>query len=319
MRKYLYLIPVLFAAVALGQEQEKETPEQLIEKLGHEEYAVREEATRKLAEMGEKAVPALRKALQSEDLEVRIRAGRILRGLDRDAERAEPGQRERAPDRPAATNRGVEIQMADGKVKVRLRTVVDGEEQVKEYEGESLEQLKKDHPELREALGGFNFRFGQGRNPLDRFDMDRFWKDWSRDFDDDFWRDLHKDLERDMERQRRWLERAREQFERSRSRFPQQREEPAGPMLGVRATPPQPVLDAQLLLRGRGLVIEAVEKGSLADRLGLVRFDILLELDGTPIRGFQDVATALAAREEGARMSAKVLRRGETIELETGS
>lgn len=52
--------------------------ERLIEQLGSASFAVREEATRKLAERPD-AIPALRRALKSSDLEVARRAARILK------------------------------------------------------------------------------------------------------------------------------------------------------------------------------------------------------------------------------------------------
>jgi S1-C subfamily serine protease len=86
-------------------------------------------------------------------------------------------------------------------------------------------------------------------------------------------------------------------------------------LLGARASRPSPALDAQLELRGRGVVIEAVEKDTLADRLGLARFDILVELNGREIHGFEDVAAALQGLPDGAKVSAKVVRRAQQLTL----
>lgn len=321
MRKTLILLPALLAAAVLAQDVP--AAGDLIKKLGHEDYAVREEATRKLIEMGQDAVPALEEALKSEDLEVRLRAGRALsairRGGGEQAKEAEPELGDEPLRTRRSVNRGVEIQMADGKVKVRVRTVEDGKEVVKEYEGESLEQLRKDHPELNDALGGFQFRVGRA-GAFD-FDMDEFWKGRGRAFDDEFWKSLHRDLERDMERQRRWLEHSRKRLEEmlreDRWQFDSE-EAPSGPQLGIHATRPEGVVDAQLDLGGKGLVVEAVESGSRADRLGLLRYDILLELNGVGIRRTQDVAAALGDSAEDAKLTAKVMRRGKVIELATG-
>jgi hypothetical protein len=56
---------------------------ELIRRLGDDHWKVREEATRRLAELGEAALPALRKAMDSDDLEVSLRAKMIY---DRGAE-----------------------------------------------------------------------------------------------------------------------------------------------------------------------------------------------------------------------------------------
>jgi HEAT repeat protein len=51
---------------------------ELVAQLGHDDFAVREEATKKLSEIGRPAVPAVREAAKSGDAEVRMRARRIL-------------------------------------------------------------------------------------------------------------------------------------------------------------------------------------------------------------------------------------------------
>src|SRR4051812_23781761 len=50
----------------------------LIEQLGDDDFGVREAATARLKRAGEPALDALHKALSSYDLEVRLRAGRIV-------------------------------------------------------------------------------------------------------------------------------------------------------------------------------------------------------------------------------------------------
>ena len=147
-----------------------------------------------------------------------------------------------------------------------------------------------------------------------RFDMDRFWKEFRGDFDDDMKR-YREEMKEDMERMRRWLELGREQGRRGLPEWaqPQRR----GPYLGVRALRPSAALDAQLQLRGKGLVIEAVEKETLADTLGLRRFDILLELNGQPVRDLRDITSIMAAHKPGTTATAKVVRRARSLELST--
>jgi hypothetical protein len=314
--KKLFLIPLLFAAAVVAQQAP--TAAELVKKLGHEDYAVREQAMKQLIEMGEPAVPALEEALKSDDLEVRLRAGRALRaiggnggeaskdksdGADRDDGDAD-APRERPLRQPGNSASSVQIEMVNGKVRVTVRETVDGKQTEKTYEGESLEALKKEHPELQDKLGGF--RFHVGRDPLD---MDDFWKNWNKQFDEDFMRRWQQETARDMERMRR-LMRSLQQHRGLRERVPQ-----AGQLLGVRARKPEAVLDAQLELRGRGLVVDAVEKGSLADHLGMQAFDILLELNGVEVRDVRDVARALKSREETEGTTARVMRRGRSVDL----
>src|SRR5262249_5517618 len=56
--------------------------ERLIRQLGSEDFARREAASKRLQAIGEPALPALRKAMGSEDLEVRHRARGIVTAIE---------------------------------------------------------------------------------------------------------------------------------------------------------------------------------------------------------------------------------------------
>ncbi|NJN14485.1 MAG: HEAT repeat domain-containing protein, partial [Planctomycetes bacterium] len=203
LKIFLPLLSLVAAGLVFAQEAPEKgpTPEEAIVQLGSESYEVREGATRRLVEMGERALPALEKALQSEDVEVRMRAGRALRAIRDGKERKEstsPLEREGAPS-PAIQHRGYSIQMQDGRVKVQVKEVVDGEERTREYEGESLEQLKRDHPELEGVLGGFRLQFGNGLRPDPKQELDPFWGGRLQGLDEDFWKDLQREQQRTEE------------------------------------------------------------------------------------------------------------------------
>jgi len=320
--------------------QEAESPEELAKKLGHDDYEVREAATRKLIEMGEKAVPALEEALKSPDLEARLRAGRALRairgsgeGAAGEDEQPDDVQRDDAqptpgtpgapgtPGTPGMETRirtgGIEIQIRNGEVTVRRTVEENGEKKVVEYKGKSLDEIKKEHPELQEALGNLRFGFSQQSDPF-RFDMDQWWKNFH---DDDFFRRAQEDMRRRMDELERWRRGLQEQ----RNDWPQWFRDPlersvdVGSALGIRVTEPDQVLDAQLDLRGHGLVVESVEKDSLADRLGLQRYDILLRLNGAETSQPGDVRLVLQNYKEGDPVTARVVRRGKAVELSTAT
>ncbi len=310
-RGFLWLAPMALAAIVFAQGTEDAAA--LVKQLGSEDYDAREEAQKKLVEMGDKAVPALEEALKSEDLEVRLRAGRALRAIGAGAKKADPPEEAAAAPGRAGQTRGFQMTMGPGKVTVTITEMVDGKPETKTYEGTSLEELKEKHPELKEHLDGrLRFRFG-GR---DDFDMDRFWNDWNRNFDT-FDDDIRKSLDetrREFDAMKRWME---QQRTRQRRAQPDAGVPLPGAMLGVRASEPTAALDAQLDLGGRGLVVEAVEKDSLAERLGLERFDVLLELNGREIMTPEDVATALHGKDkQGATSTAKVVRRAQQLTLD---
>jgi len=314
----MIFLPLIFVAGVLAQPAQ--TPEELVKKLGDQEYAVREQATQELIKLGDSAIPALEQALKSDDVEVRLRAGRALRAIRGEQksgaeqrERVQPG--EQGPQPGHSTVRSIQIQAVDGKVKVTVKEMVDGKQTTRTYEGKSLDEIKRKHPELSKSLGGLRFSTRQSRDP---FDMDKFWKGWGKDFNDDFMRRWQENSKRDLDRMQRWWKMLEEQRRALGASPLLPRPATAAQVLGVRASRPPAVLDAQLQLRGVGLVIDAVEKETRADRLGLMRYDILLKLNGNEIRRAEDVARILRGVKKGAPLTATVVRRGAVKRLATG-
>lgn len=289
----------------------------LIRDLGHLDYKVREAATKALIERGPKAKAALEEALKSEDVEVRMRAGRALRsiGAQNKQRRESKPTRASGPSKGAAirgSHQSVSITTKDGASTVTIRTRGDdGKFVTKTYTGESLEAIKKEHPDARKALGEISWRV----DPFGGFEK-FFAEEWGRQRDEKFWTNEDSNLKREIERLRAWADRVADQQRRDAARGRVgRRQQMEGAKLGVRAHRPEPVLDVQLQLRGRGLVIDDIVRDSDAAKLGLARHDILLELNGSAVRGFADVGTALRGRDENAPLLAKVLRRGKTVDL----
>lgn len=91
--KYL----ALSAFIALGAlSQDEEAPERMARRLADPDIAAREAAVRRLVEIGEAAVPALKEALRSSDMEVKQRAGQALLQIEQRAKISKV-YRERAP------------------------------------------------------------------------------------------------------------------------------------------------------------------------------------------------------------------------------
>ena len=88
-----------------------------------------------------------------------------------------------------------------------------------------------------------------------------------------------------------------------------------GPRLGIEVGEIPAILDAQLKLKGQGIAVEHVEPNSVASRLGLRQFDILLELDGVATRSAEDIRRQMAAGDGSATVRAKILRDGASQEL----
>jgi WD40 repeat protein len=76
---------LLAAAAVAGRAETPDNPAvvRLVEKLGSTVFQEREEATKRLDALGESALPLLRRAVASEDLEVRLRARNLLGDIQR--------------------------------------------------------------------------------------------------------------------------------------------------------------------------------------------------------------------------------------------
>jgi serine protease Do len=88
-----------------------------------------------------------------------------------------------------------------------------------------------------------------------------------------------------------------------------------GPRLGIIPSTVPPVLDKQLKLNGDGVVIDSVSEGSLAERLGIKAFDVLVRLDGQPVRSRADVVNLMQKKDAPATATVKVIREGAPLEL----
>lgn len=325
--------------------------ETLIDQLGHEEFAVREKAEKELLARGEEARAALAKAAKEHrDTHVRYEAERLLarlagkdrpegsgelREVDPDVRRLEDGMTELlkeletrgflsdeaferlferfarepfavpeiripelrmdSPFRAGGVLRGSILtgdrridyeRAADGRVTVKITK--GGETEV--YEAESLEALKEKHPDVHSLVekhfGGDSFRVEVRPFPF---------RDGFRPFGESPWpRGLREAPPPDREAA-----------------------PPDGFRLGVWIGEiTEPLREHLSLKEGEGLLVESVVPGSLADRLGIRRFDVILAVNGTPTGDAQDVQQALSGVEEGGAVNVKVVRKGAPTTLQ---
>jgi hypothetical protein len=166
---------------------------------------------------------------------------------------------------------------ADGKVKVKLsRKGADGKAVEEAFEAESLEALKKDHPEVHakvmDLIGGIHVRTFRAPELPRIPDVPR----------------LGRLFQRDEEK----------------------------PILGVLVSPVPPVLRTQLSIEeDEGLVVEEVTDGSLAARLGLRRHDVVLSVNGASVGEAGSLREAAGKVKEGEEIRLRVLRAGKVEEI----
>jgi S1-C subfamily serine protease len=64
-----------------------------------------------------------------------------------------------------------------------------------------------------------------------------------------------------------------------------------------------------------GVLVVGLEKGGPADRAGILEGDIILEVDGTPMPGIDDLHRLLSAEISGETLTITILRRTEKLEV----
>ncbi|GEM_PF-2003181 len=240
--------------------------------------------------------------------------------------------------------RSMKVEIGPRGVRVEIREKdPGGKTRRKVYEAEDMDSLLEAHPELRGKIrvgkgGGFGI-FGGGRKGLEIEDLDDFLKierfpewflrgfgiDLGRMFDEG--RGKHRSRKEEGRQAGESEEEGRHEeghegrerkkrLEREEGSEETGRSEP--PRLGVyvREEIPPALREYLDLEEDEGLWIQRVLQGSLAERIGLRRGDILLKLNGKTIASPSDVARVLRKTGKGERVKAVFLRKGR---MEDGS
>jgi hypothetical protein len=205
----------------------------------------------------------------------------------------------------------------DGKVTVKITEKKDGRTVTEEYSANSVREFKEKYPEvarrygIEETPGGgvsVGIRSGARRftelakrefdklledllgkpetKPLpgpDISEIERWWLRWEQQlkrelqrwFVEDFWREFEKDLWRDFEPE----EEEEQRFEETTVRRGEV------PDFGAGVEFVDPALRSQLSIPGEeGVVVNNVIPGSLSDRAGVKKWDVILRVDGQSVR-----------------------------------
>jgi hypothetical protein len=281
-------ILLLLAVPALAQEDERIA--RLVQELGADDYKVREAAEAELKKIGAPAIPPLKKALEDKDAERAERARRVLTEI----EKPKPEEKEKkAPRRSGIKSvyrdlaRGLTVTVEDGKIEVVVpeEDKETGKKVYKTYKADSIEEFKEKYPEVAKkwdvehVLPRFEFR------PMEPGEFDKWWEEWKKRFDEDM-KGLRDPLDRDFDQ---WFEEQRKLLDELRKRRfgepPERRPVPSeGGEFGIKIEPVNETLAAQLELKeGEGVQVAEVKPGSLAEKSGLKKHDVVVKMNGKTV------------------------------------
>jgi|SRR5579862_5066842 len=277
-----FIAALLFACC-----QDADRVQDLIRKLGSDDYATREQATEELRKIGPPAREALRKAAESDDPEVRQRAQSLLdEKPQRPAPRRLPPPAP-APGRPGFRGSSVSVTTVNGNSTYSIRPFDDtppitfhkaaaglvkleyrdenGDAQ--SAESASLEAFLKDHADLARkfGIGEAGIEYAGSRVLFSGQGMPDFGF-------------------RPFNGPRRAPP----------PPVPAPKDEENAPVAGALLEPVDDAVRSQLdLPEGQGVVVGRVSPGGTAETLGLRKSDILLEVDGRAVGSPESVRELL--------------------------
>jgi hypothetical protein len=292
------LLSLLCLLSPVSQDDQEARIAKLVQDLGSDEFATREAAEKELAKIGAAAVPQLKKALEDRDAERADRARRVLAEIEKSQSKPEkkPGLGGGVRLSSRDLSRGVTFDLyPDGRVELTVpeEDKETGKKVYKTYKAESMDAFKEKHPEIARQYEIDKFMPRVEWKHLDQNEFENWWQDWKRRFDeewgknrDEMWKEWKLPLDEDFEK---WVDEQRKRIEElRRKRLPPlpDRETPTegGREFGIKIEPVNETLAAQLDLKeGEGVQISEVKAGSLAEKAGLKRHDVVLKLNGAAI------------------------------------
>jgi hypothetical protein len=174
---------------------------------------------------------------------------------------------------PAVTHgsgRSVQVEQTERGAEVRITETIDGQEQTREFQGKSLQEILDAHPELQGELDGLSIRVQPG-SPLD----------------------LRFDLGERLGKQRRFPGERQEGLRLA----PQGKSRPIlTDRLGVIVQPVSAERARELGLQGKGLLVERAVPETYAHLLGVGAGDVLIELNRVVLSTAADIERAMSER-----------------------
>lgn len=323
-----------------------------IRQLSHNEFQVREKATKALMKIGKPAVPYLKQALKSSSPEVQWRAKKILSSILKSTPQSKSSKEEDEERFPFPTFR---LEFEDENLNKLLKELRKWEKEMRynfkfeKYFDDFFKGDKEFERFYGETLKRMQELFKRGLAPRFRFEwkhnfrfpprIEKFFKDNPFKLSPTIPRTKEFSLPpmhgqgifriyRNLNGKQYWEEwkfengkwkkiRSSQQPPSKVEKFrPQLRVQPPSrskALLGIAVEPISADLQKHLGI-SNGLLVRRVQPNSLAEKSGIRPYDILLKIDGRPIQGVEDILSAMK------RLSTKpfeltILRKGKLLRI----
>ncbi|BBM85217.1 hypothetical protein [Candidatus Uabimicrobium amorphum] len=293
MKYWVMIFSLLITSMTFAQSEKEITD--LIAKLGSDEFKVREEATEKLTEIGQTALPLLREAENHQDPEVSWRATKIIKRIT--------------------------------EKQLQQENIVKKEERQRKQSTPFAKEFEYKGP-------GFRFKFRFSGNVDDLFDVEKFLKDGDipeflkrRQF-----KHVPKDFIRDIEDfQRQWedffsedngrdIDRLRRQWQKMLP-FNRKRQTPQlknnSFIFGLQLQKVDEVVRAQLQLKeNQGVLVKNISSRGRFANAGFQKWDLILKVNEEVIVSPQQFKEIVDNLDDKAKNTVAIVRRGKPQVIE---
>jgi len=218
----------------------------------------------------------------------------------------------------------------DGKVDLAVTEMKDGKKTEKSYKANSIEEFKKSYPDVAEKYQIDRFMPRRFMEPLSQGTSPNEWENWKNWFERDWFWDNHQgqNLADRWTKQfpsaelKHWLDQQRQLFRDFRALpAPQEIASPEtsseGREFGIAYSPVSEALAEQLNLEtAHAVMVMDVKPGSIADNAGIVRYDIIVKINGRPLKD-RDQFRSEIHQLLGKNFTIELIRKGkhETIDV----
>lgn len=302
--------------------------ERLIKNLGADDWKTREEATEELKKIGRPAIPALKKALESDDPEVTWRSRLIIRAIDRAEKESAPEDDtvkiwpkvQKFPGKLKIIIQGNEPYQAftlhrdpSGKITVTVKKKTkEGKEETKTYSADSIEEFQKNYPEIAEQFGIKEMELRE----IPEIDPDEIWEELGKT-----WGKRWDEMRKEMKRMEEWLKKGfeRDFLDELLPRPPKIRPMPTPASrnkLGMTVEFVDEILREHLNLpEETGILVKDVLEDSLAEKIGFQKGDVILKVNDQPIKTIWEFKHLMDEALEKDKVNISIIRKGNKQEL----